>query len=318
VLKLPAIKADSAAALALGAETVRRYYDDNTRLFLSLGQGSEGTIRRAVWGPAVKSRQQAMRYVDALIVERLRGLLARQSAVSEQGRAPEQSPTLRVVDLGCGVCASLCFIAQQLEIHGTGITISPAQAELGRQRIAAHGLEQRVRCVQGDFCKLPAGLGPVDLAFGIESFIHAPEGATFFQQAARLIRPGGLLLVCDDLLAPASARQHPAAARWVQRFRDGWKGFNVIAEEQAHRLAREAGFEPVETIDLTPFLEIRRPRDYALGALMRCLGWLPISGSYWSMLYGGHALQLALKKGWIQHLVLLWRRCDMDPSNGGD
>jgi hypothetical protein len=25
-------------------------------------------------------------------------------------------------------------------------------------------------------------------------------------------------------------------------------------------------------------------------------------------LYGGHALQLALKKGWIQHLVVVWRR----------
>jgi cyclopropane fatty-acyl-phospholipid synthase-like methyltransferase len=295
-MKLPQIKTGSAAALELGAEEVRRYYDNNTRLFLSLGQGSEGTIRRAVWGPGVASRQQAMRYVDSLIVERLRGL--------DSGTGLP----LRVADLGCGVCASLCFIAQQLPVAGTGVTISPAQVELARQRITALGLGSQLRCVQGDFCNLPAGLGPIDLAFGIESFIHAPDGAAFFQQAGKLIRPGGLLMVCDDLLAPAAARQDPAAERWVQRFRDGWKGFNVIAEQDAHQLAREAGFEPVETIDLTPYLEIRRPRDYAMGALMRCLGWLPVSGSYWSMLYGGHALQLALKKGWIQHLVVVWRR----------
>lgn len=295
-MKLPEIKTGSAAALELGAEQVRRYYDENTRLFLSLGQGSEGTIRRAVWGPGVTSRQAAMRYVDSLIVERLRGL--------DRG----DGLPLRVADLGCGVCASLCFIAQQLPIAGTGVTISPAQVELARRRIAAHGLASQVRCVQGDFCNLPAGLGPIDLAFGIESFIHAPEGAAFFREAARLIRPGGLLLVCDDLLAPAAARQHPAAERWVQRFRDGWKGFNVIAEEDAHQLARAAGFEPVESLDLTPYLEIRRPRDYAMGALMRCFGWLPFSGSYWSMLYGGHALQLALKKGWMEHRVVIWRR----------
>ncbi|MEY4543928.1 MAG: hypothetical protein RL685_123 [Pseudomonadota bacterium] len=295
-MKLPQIKTGSAGALELGAEEVRRYYDENTRLFLSLGQGSEGTIRRAVWGPGVLHRQHAMRYVDNLIVERLRGL--------QTGSALP----LRVADLGCGVGASLCFIAQQLPIAGTGVTISPAQVELARQRIAAQGLSSQLRCVQGDFCNLPAGLGPLDLAFGIESFIHAPSGAVFFEQAARLIRPGGLLMVCDDLLAPAARRQHPEAERWVQRFRDGWKGFNVIAEQDAHELARQAGFEPVETLDLTPFLEIRRPRDYAMGALMRCLGWLPISGSYWSMLYGGHALQLALKRGWIQHLVVTWRR----------
>lgn len=295
-MKLPEIKSGSAAALALGAEQVRRYYDENTRLFLSLGQGSEGTIRRAVWGPGVTTRQAAMRYVDSLIVERLRGL----------DRA--DGLPLRVADLGCGVCASLCFIAQQLPIAGTGITISPAQVELARARISAQGLGSHVRCVQGDFCNLPAGLGPIDLAFGIESFIHAPDGAAFFSQAARLVRPGGLLLVCDDFLAPPAARQHPDAQRWVQRFRDGWRGFNVITVENAHGLARQAGFEPVESIDLTPHLEIRRPRDYAMGALMRCFGWLPMSGSYWSMLYGGHALQLSLKKGWIEHRVVVWRR----------
>lgn len=295
-MKLPEVRSGSAAALQRGAEQVRRYYDENTRLFLSLGQGSEGTIRRAVWGPGVTTRQSAMRYVDSLIVERLRQL-----------ERADGLP-LRVADLGCGVCASLCFIAQQVPIAGTGLTISPAQVELARARIAAQGLASQVSCIHGDFCSLPAGLGPVDLAFGIESFIHAPDGAAFFTEAARVVRPGGLLLVCDDLLSPPAARQHPAAERWVQRFRDGWKGFNVITEEDAHRRARQAGFEPVETLDLTPHLEIGRPRDYALGALMRGFGWLPISGSYWSMLYGGHALQLALKKGWIQHLLVAWRR----------
>jgi len=113
--------------------------------------------------------------------------------------------------------------------------------------------------------------------------------------------------VCDDLLAPG-ARENPRAHAWAQRFRAGWKGFNVVTEAEAHALADQAGFEPVTSIDLTPFLDIHRPRDYAMGALMRCFGWLPVRGSYWSMLYGGHALQLSLKRGWIQHLLLVWQR----------
>jgi SAM-dependent methyltransferase len=287
----------AALALELGAEQVRRYYDDNTRLFLSLGQGSEGTIHRAIWGPGVRDRAQAMRYVDRLIVERLRGLSA------PSGEAP-----LRVADLGCGVCASLCYIAQQLPIAGTGITISPAQAELASQRIAGLGLSEQVRCVQGNFCNLPAGLEQVDLAFMIESFVHAPDAAALFEQASRLVRPGGYLMICDDLLASADVRTQPRARDWVRRFRDGWRAFNVISEAETHELGRRHGFEPVETLDLTAFLEISRPRDYAMGALMRCFGWLPIDGSYWSMLYGGHALQVALKRGWIRHLVLVLQR----------
>lgn len=282
--------------LQAGAEQVRRYYDDNTRLFLSLGQGSEGTIRRAVWGPGVEDRRQAMRYVDSRIVERLRSI----DPVAPGSR-------LRVADLGCGVGSSLCFIASQLPISGTGVTISPAQAALGTQRIAAQGLSDSVRCIQGNFCDLPVGLEPVDLAFGIESFIHAPDASAFFGQAARLVRPGGYLMVCDDLLA-AGAREVPRARAWAQRVRDGWKGLNLLAESEAHALAQQAGFEPVETADLTPFLEMQRPRDYAIGALMRCFGWLPLQGSYWSMLYGGHALQLSLKRGWMKYLLLTWQR----------
>jgi SAM-dependent methyltransferase len=279
-----------------GAEQVRRYYDDNTRLFLSLGQGSEGTIRRAVWGPGVEDRRHAMRYVDSQVLERLR-------AIHDHAAGSR----LRVADLGCGVGSSLCFIAEHLPIAGTGITISPAQAELGMKRIAAQGLSDRVRCIQGNFCDLPAGLEPADLAFGIESFIHAPDAKAFFEQASRLVRPGGYLMVCDDLLAEG-ARAIPRARSLAQRVRDGWKGLNLLTESEAHALARQVGFEPVETADLTPFLEIQRPRDYAIGALMRCFGWLPLSGSYWSMLYGGHALQLSLKRGWMKYLLLTWQR----------
>jgi cyclopropane fatty-acyl-phospholipid synthase-like methyltransferase len=279
-----------------GAEQVRRYYDDNTRLFLSLGQGSEGTIRRAVWGPGVQDRRQAMRYVDSQVLARLRGI---------NDLAPGNRP--RVADLGCGVGSSLCFIAEQLPISGTGITISPAQAELGTKRIAAQGLSDRVRCIQGNFCDLPTGLEPADLAFGIESFIHAPDASAFFEQASRLVRPGGYLMVCDDLLAEG-ARDIARARSLARRVRDGWKGLNLLPESEAHALARKVGFEPVETLDLTPFLEMQRPRDYAIGALMRCFGWLPVRGNYWAMLYGGHALQLSLKRGWMKYLLLTWQR----------
>jgi hypothetical protein len=33
-----------------------------------------------------------------------------------------------------------------------------------------------------------------------------------------------------------------------------------------------------------------------------------VNGSYWLMLYGGHALQLCLKRGWVRHLFTVWRR----------
>lgn len=279
------------------SEQVRRFYDDNTRLFLSLGQGTEGTIHRAVWGPGVNGRVEAMAYVDQLVLERLKRVPLRESG-----------EPLHVVDLGSGVCASLCRLAKQVDIEGTGVTISPTQVALAQARIEAHGLAERVRCVHGDFCALPPGLPSADLAFAIESFVHAPDAAAFFTECARLVRPGGYLIVCDDFLGAAGVRGDRKADGWIRRFSQGWRAGNLQSEREAVALAAEHGFTQVESLDLSGYLEIRRPRDYVTAALMRCLGWLPITSSYWSMLYGGHAAQVCLGRGWIKHLFLVWRR----------
>lgn len=283
--------------LRFDSEQVRRFYDDNTRLFLSLGQGTEGTIHRAVWGPGVDTRVQAMAYVDRLVLERLQRLHG------------EGSDTPRhLVDLGSGVCASLCRMAKQVPMTGTGITISPAQVALAERRIHAEGLSARVRCILGDYCALPAELASADLAFAIESFVHAPDGAAFFAECAKLVRPGGYLIVCDDFLTAAGQRAPRRAQGWIQRFRQGWRASNLQTEGEARQLAEKVGFAHGETLDLSTYLETRRPRDYAIAALMRAFGWLPINTSYWSMLYGGHAGQLCIERGWVRHLFVVWQR----------
>lgn len=272
---------------------VKRYYDDNTRLFLTLGQGTEGTIHRAVWGAGVTHRDQAMAYVDELV-------LARLNQATPEGAEPY------VVDLGAGVCASLCRMAKRRPLRGTGITVSSEQAALAQERIRALGLEGSVSCVEGDFCALPS-LERADFAFAIESFIHAAAPALFFQQAAKLIRPGGTLIVCDDFLA-RRGESEARARRWLERVRRGWLLGHLTSEATAQEYAAQAGFQHRESLDLTPMLELGRPRDYAIAALMRCLGWLPIRNSYWAMLYGGHALQHCLERRYLEYRFNVWQR----------
>jgi cyclopropane fatty-acyl-phospholipid synthase-like methyltransferase len=171
---------------------VRRYYDRHTAAFIALGQGGTfGAIHRAVWGPGVATRQQAFRYVEDHIVELLRLL-------------PPSFGASHVVDLGCGVGGSLCYLAERLPISGTGITLSDVQQRLATARIRQAGCSHRVRCSVGDFCALPAEMAQADLAFAIESFVHGPAPDRFFAQCGALVRPGGLLLICDDFRRPAA------------------------------------------------------------------------------------------------------------------
>jgi SAM-dependent methyltransferase len=270
------------------AAEVRRYYDEQTRAFVAYGQGG-GAIHRAVWGPGVATRDDAFHYIESRIVEWLR----------ESGSTPH------VVDLGCGVGASLCYIAGRLPMRGTGVTLSPVQARLGTERIRAQGLSDRLTCLEGDYTQLPSGIDAADLAFAIESFVHGPAPEQFFAEAARLIRPGGLLVIGDDLRRDTA---DPRAARACDRFAQGWHINSLVTRDALYQLARDAGFVHETTTDLTPWLELGRPRDRAIAALVAMFGWLPLEKSRFGMLAGGSALQTCLRRGWIGYDLVRFRR----------
>ena len=62
---------------------------------------------------------------------------------------------------------------------------------------------------EGDFLAPPDDLTGADLVFSIEAFVHGPDPAAYFRAAAGLLRPGGLLALCDDLLTPAGVAAPP-------------------------------------------------------------------------------------------------------------
>ena len=158
---------------------VARYYDQNTASFLSHGQGgAHGIIHRAVWGEGVLRREQAFHFVHDLL----------QARIADGGAQ-------RILDLGCGVGASLEYILRGKALSGFGVTNSAVQAQLARERLG-----DRASIAELDFCSAPLP-APIDLAFGIESFAQAPDAAAFFENVAKSLAAGGYLVLCDDFLA---------------------------------------------------------------------------------------------------------------------
>jgi SAM-dependent methyltransferase len=275
---------------------VARYYDRHTAAFVAFGQGGRtGAIHRAVWAPGVRDRRHAFHYVDDRIAELVRGL-------------PPTGDVPHVVDLGCGVGGSLCYLAERLSVRGTGITLSPVQAELAARRVRESGLSDRIACIQGDYCDLPP-IAPADLAMAIESFVHATAPARFFVRCRDLIRPGGVLVICDDFRLSTS---DPGAATVVERFCRGWHINALLDIGELQSLARASGFVHQSTVDLSPYLEIHRPRDRAMNALLALLGWLPVDRTPLGPLLGGSALQMCLDRGWIGYNFVVFRRVDDD------
>ena len=276
---------------------VARYYDQNTASFLSHGQGgAHGIIHRAVWGEGVLRREQAFHFVHDLL----------QARIADGGAQ-------RILDLGCGVGASLEYILRGKALSGFGVTNSAVQAQLARERLG-----DRASIAELDFCSAPLP-APIDLAFGIESFAQAPDAAAFFENVAKSLAAGGYLVLCDDFLADFLADDAPNADapnadapdadddRWVRELRRGWQASSLLHREAVDALAASHGLELVEDRDLTAFLELDRPRDRVLGLLIALTRpFVSMSARLESHL-GGNALRQCLKRGLVAYRYRAWK-----------
>jgi cyclopropane fatty-acyl-phospholipid synthase-like methyltransferase len=272
-------------------EDVRSYYENNTSVWERFGQGRIA-IHRAVWADGVASRAEAFGHLDRLIAE-------------EAKVAAGDSP--RCLDLGCGLGASLMNLAALLpKSTGIGVTISPKQAARAQQLIAMAGLSDRISCVESDYLSLPRDIGTFDIAFAIESFVHSADAEAFFASVAPRLRRGGRLIICDDFLArsPRDEREQ----RWLEQIRRGWVMSSLITVKEATELAHKYGLALVQNRDLTASLELRRPRDRLLAALLFVARPFRPQGMLWRSWLGGDALQRALVARLVEfHFLVLQR-----------
>lgn len=274
-----------AALRGTSAESaVARYYDANTRAFLAFGVGRrQRVIHRGVWAEGVSTRAEASHFVHDLLVQDLRG---------QENAAP------RLLDLGCGVGASLHYILDRCPMTvGFGVTISHVQFE--RARATAH---PQAVFLEADFCRdpLPA---EIDLAYAIESFVHASDPRDFFGSVARALRAGAHLAVVDDFLA-SPGRSAPD----VNRFVEGWHATSLLHPTEADTIAQQCGLHLLSDRDLTPHLELDRPRDYALAVLVSLTRRLAPMGDRIRSLSGGDALRRCLKRGLVTYRWRVWQK----------
>ncbi|MGN9908569.1 SAM-dependent methyltransferase [Phytohabitans sp. LJ34] len=278
---------------------VADYYDANTRRFLRFGESpSNDAIHRGVWTPGVTNTTEAADAVNRLVVERLIGHVP-----AGEGR---------VLDLGCGVGATVVRLAREVDAQVTGVTISRVQAEIAERRLAAEGLAERCHVACGDFAQLPAE-PRYHAMVAIESVVHAPSLAELISSLAARLCPGGRLVVCDDWMTDNDLGL-PARERCLDQFRAGWRigSLHTVAEFAA--MGEAAGLRLREDLDLTAYLRLGRPRDRAINVILGAAGVVPrmldrmVEKPFWANMIGGSALQTGLSRRWLEYRLLVLER----------
>jgi cyclopropane-fatty-acyl-phospholipid synthase len=100
----------------------------------------------------------------------------------------------RLLDVGCGWGGLVLHAAERYGVSALGITLSPRQAELARERIRAAGLARQVRIEVSDYRRLREAPFDKIVSVGMVEHVGVAELPAYFRQAARLLRPGGLFL----------------------------------------------------------------------------------------------------------------------------
>ncbi len=111
----------------------------------------------------------------------------------------------RVLDVGCGFGATLATLDRhydQMEL--VGLNIDPAQIARARQEVRPTA-ENRIVFHEGDACDLPFPDASFDAVLAVECIFHFPSRSSFFQEARRVLRPQGRLVLSDFVPAPGLA-----------------------------------------------------------------------------------------------------------------
>jgi cyclopropane fatty-acyl-phospholipid synthase-like methyltransferase len=159
----------------------------------------------------------------------------------------------RLLDLGCGAGATARAVARRApRTSVTGVTLVPWQREQAEALARAHGLQDRVRIVEADFRALPWPDGSFDAAYAIESACHSPaaDKHEFLAEAARIVKPGGRLVVADGFLKH-DGPMNPILRLCYETMCRFWRVDTCAQIGPFVERARACGFEEVRVEDIS-------------------------------------------------------------------
>ncbi|MFD9974943.1 SAM-dependent methyltransferase [Streptomyces sp. NPDC059017] len=159
-----------------------------------------------------------------------------------------------LLDVGCGHGSTAARIIAHHAVRITGVSVSDYQVELANRRPQPAELPGRATFQWADATQLPLPDQSFDGAYAIESLMHMKDKAAALGHIARVLRPGGRLVIAEHSLegelAPPDADRMAEACRF----------FMVsLSPDRYGTLLREAGLEVVDYTDTTE--NVRRSYD---------------------------------------------------------
>jgi ubiquinone/menaquinone biosynthesis C-methylase UbiE len=227
------------------------------------------------------------------------------------------SPGQVVLDAGCGVGGTALWMARRYGARVVGVTVSTAQAARAARYARSEGLEEQATFLVQDFTRFGFPAERFDVVYAMESVCHATDKRRFLDEAWRILKPGGRLILHDGFGAREPSSEEEAAL--VRSWLHSWAVPHIAGGDEFVEWARQTGFDEVTMEDHTSHIRQSVRRLYvmtvALAPFAAALHFLRIrSDVQHGNVVGARDCWRALDRGLWFYGVFMARKPEATPS----
>ena len=154
----------------------------------------------------------------------------------------------KVLDAGCGIGGSSLWLAKNIGCDVTGISLSAKQVQTANKLSAEENLQTLAIFEQQDFTATHYANESFDIIWAIESVCHAADKSKFIEEAFRLLKKGGRLILAD-FFKKDNLKENDAAL--ITQWANGWAIDDFASIEKFNNQLGDAGFTNTNIEDAT-------------------------------------------------------------------
>ena len=152
-----------------------------------------------------------------------------------------------ILDVGFGTGGPAMVLAGRLGASKiVGIDVEETVLERASALVEKAGLDDRIDLRIVAPGPLPFEDGSFDMVFSKDAIIHIPDKRAFFDEVARVLRPGGVF-AASDWLRGTGPREEQALRDMLAAY--SHLHFEMATAEEMAEALEKSGFEQVETVD---------------------------------------------------------------------